>query len=113
MSSNMFGFECAFAIGDRWYLAQIVYTGSDEMSNVIPDWAEDDPVELAKWELDHRDWDKKPLDDVRIGVCRVNGGWLLIDPQDSIWSPPTPTEREILEIIAAGKAEVGFPGWDT
>ena len=121
MSSNQYGFTCDIEWMGRRYSTQIVYAGTHDDSEESLNWATrnweggefTDPVELAKYELANRDWDKKYASDKRIGLCRCYGGWLSDDPRDVSWRPPEPSEREVLEIIAAGKAEDIEYGWDT
>lgn len=118
MSSNMYGFECEFWWEGRHCSAQIVYKGTenDEESSreqATRDWETEDPVLLAKYELEHRDWTKQWHADVRVGVHEVYPQWLDTDPSDPTWSPPKPTEREVLQIIADGAAFGIVHGWDT
>ena len=119
MSSNMYGFTCDFQWEGRWVHAQIVYKGTSEDSwetyeRATADWETQDPVLLAKYELEHRDWSKQWHADVRIGTCGVYPGWLDTDPSgDPKWCPPQPTEKEVLQIIADGGALNIVHGWDT
>lgn len=117
MSSNQYGFECSFAWKGRIYEAQIVYVGTSEDDPgsddaVQADWESSDPRDLARYELDHRDWGNI-WGARRIEVWSTWGGWLEDDPEDPSWSPPKPPEREVLEIIARGEATDIVHGWDT
>ena len=119
MSSNMYGFTCNFMWEGRWCFAQIVYEGTSEDSwetyeRATADWETQDPVLLAKYELEHRDWSKDMHNEVRISAHGVYPGWLDTDPpNDPTWHPPQPAEREVLLIIADGAAVNIEHGWDT
>jgi len=118
MSSNMYGFEATFMWEGRWCHAQFVYKGTYEddpwsLDYATKDWESTRPVDLARYELEHRDWDKKYHADVRIGIYNIFSSYLDGDPDDPCWSPPRPTEKETLQIIADGKAEEIREGWDT
>ena len=118
MSSNMYGFECSFTWKGRWCTAQIVYRGTYEdnpysLDYATYDWESMDPVDLAKYELAHRNWDAKYCEDVRIGTTSICAFRMEDDPPDFSWSPPCPTEREVLQVIAEGGAEDLRYGWDT
>ena len=118
MSSNMYGFTCDFWWQGRWCHAQVVYKGTAEDSWetyewATADWETEDPVLLAKYEIEHRDWSKTMHNEVRIFTAGVYPGWLDTDPSDPAWWPPQPTEREVLEITASGAALNIKHGWDT
>lgn len=118
MSSNQYGFSCVIDWNGRSYEVQIVYRGTEDddpesLEYATRDWESQDPVALAQYELEHRDWVQKYSADVRIGVWSISGGWLETDPHLSTWLPPTPSELEILEIISAGRARDIDHGWDT
>lgn len=119
MSSNMYGFECEFWWQDRLCHAQIVYVGTgyddeETLSRATRDWETTDPVALAKYELEHRDWSKPFHAEVRISTAHIYPGWLDTDPQhDPTWNPPVPTEKEVLQIIADRAALDIVHGWDT
>lgn len=119
MSSNMYGFTCSVQHGARVFDVQIVYKGTrddceESLNRATADWDDMDPRALAKFELEHRDWSKVFHGDVRIGVQDCWGGWLDTDPQnDPTWSPPRPTEREVVEAIASGHFDDVVHGWDT
>jgi len=118
MSSNMYGFEATFMWEDRWCEARFVYKGTFEddpysLDYVTEDWESTKPVDLARYELEHRDWNKKYHADVRIGAFDIFSFRNDDDPTDFSWRPPCPTEKEALQIIADGKAEEIREGWDT
>ena len=119
MSTNMYGFTCNFIWKERRCFTQIVYSGTsefveDSLESVTDSWETQDPALLAKYELDHRDWSKKLFEGVRIEVAGVYPGLLDTDPyRDPNWKTPTPTEKEVLQIIANGEASDIAHGWDT
>jgi hypothetical protein len=119
MSSNMYGFTCEFWWNGRLCHAQIVYvgTGYDDEETLIRatrGWETEDPVALAKYELEHRDWSKPGYGEARLQTASIVAGWLETDPQhDPTWRPPTPNPREVLQIIADGAAMDIEHGWDT
>lgn len=117
MSSNMYGFTCTIPWRDRSCFVQVVFVGTsedepDSYNEVACEWGTTDPVELAVYELQHRDWNNK-FDYKRISVAECYASYLDTDPSNVDWSPPRPTEREIMELIAAGQAEDVDHGWDT
>jgi len=113
----MYGFTCDFFWEGRQGDCQIVYTDTWEydpysLGRVLDQWETNDPIELAKYEIKHRDW-SKPSESVRICVWSVIVYYLDTDPGDHTFKPPTPTERELLELIANGEAQNFVHGWDT
>lgn len=119
MSSNMYGFTCDFWWQGRLCHAQVVYVGTEgdneeSRERATAGWETEDPVLLARYELEHRDWSKRWYGDVRIGTAGIYSGWLDLDPSgDPTWNPPVPTEREVIQIIAEGAALNIEHGWDT
>jgi hypothetical protein len=116
MSSNMYGFMCIVPWQGRRYDVQIAYVGTfddseESLARATAGWETEDPVELAQYELEHRDWSKKWRGEARICVLSLHGGWLETDPRD--FAPPQPSDREIIEAIAAGQATDYVHGWDT
>lgn len=123
MSSNCYGFENSITWNDRNYFIVVVlaWTGYDseemlsradeklEKANINPR----DPIELARRELQDRDW-TKAFDSRYISVWGCYPTWKDDDPSDPTWNPPQPTEKEILKIIAMGGLEEEvFWQWDT
>jgi hypothetical protein len=118
MSSNMYGFEVNFVWEGRDCQAQFVYNGTFEnepssLDYATKDWESTNPIDLAKYELEHRDWNKKYHADIRIGAYGIYSFCNDDDPSDFDWIPPHPTEKEVLQIIADGKAKEIREGWDT
>lgn len=120
MSSNAYGFTCTVPWKGRSYEVQVLYEGThddswESLNLATADWETEDPAALAAHELEHRDWSKPSswaCSRIDAGLTGV-GGWLPDDPSDPLWNPPQPTEREILQIIAAGQATDIEHGWDT
>lgn len=118
MSSHMYGFTCTVEWEGRSCFCQITYAGTDEENPSSLDlitelWDFCEPMALAQYELDHRDWVTKPYQDCRIGVWDISVSYLPTDPNDPLWSPPVPTEKQVLNAIATGKAYDIEYGWDT
>ena len=118
MSSNQYGFTCEVPWKGRAYSVQVVYQGTGDDSEesrmrATENWETEDPIELARYELEHRgDWEN-PHAVVRVSVWGCYGGWLAGDPSEPTWSPPTPSEREILQALARGQVTDIEHGWDT
>jgi hypothetical protein len=49
----------------------------------------------------------------RISVWACYGGWLPEDADNPLWSPPQPTEKEVMEVLVAGEYRDVQYGWDT
>ena len=121
MSSNMYGFTCTVpGIGDRTCFIQVCYigTGYDDNDTLYRlSWGDDKAEDLARYELDHRDWESKEFHTtVRIGVWGCYSNWIEEDEtlaEDVNYTPPVPTEREILQMIANYQAWDIEYGWDT
>lgn len=116
----MYGFTCHFEWEDRFYNCQVTYIGTDESDpesydRVTADWDSEDPAALAQYELIHRDWDDQGYHtEVRICVWDMWAHWRPSDPNcDPSWSPPMPTEQQVLQVLASGGGEVLEYGWDT
>lgn len=120
MSSNMYGFTCEFVWQGRNGVALIAYEGTCKddpktLNRVTADWESADPGDLARYELQHRDWSLEPYaqKEVRICVFWLKMSWLEKDPCEPLWKPPAPTEKEMFELIASGRVTNIQHGWDT
>lgn len=123
MSSNSYGFETYITWNDRIYNIQIVLTNTGYDDSETLEYADSkleelgistrDPVELATREISDRDWSNK-FNSEYIRVWGIYPRWKDEDPEDPLWNPPKPTERDVLELIAAGEFSRGFAwDWDT
>ena len=118
MSSDQYGFTCDIIWGRRTYSIQVVFLGTDESDpegtgHIINGWGSIRPEDLAEYELNNRDWKDPYSYYTRISVWQCVGGWLQEDTTNPLWSPPQPTEREIMELLARGDYKSLNYGWDT
>jgi hypothetical protein len=127
VSSNMYGFTCTMTCtvdgSTRDYFVQIVYVGTegdseDSRERATANWESEDPVELAKYEIAHRKWEKRWCGEARLIVQGVYAHWTEEDTaagrqHGPAWTPPVPPDRAVLDEIATGRARNVEHGWDT